>query len=105
MAENFQRHRQAWTQDEIQKLHRLAAKGMSLKGISKAMTRSACFHVPMFPLAARLRSEPNLLQEALVIIDGNGNNAHVVAATRRARTKGIRPGFSPAQARAPPAIS
>jgi hypothetical protein len=40
MAENFQRHRQAWTQDEIQKLHRLAAKGISLKAISKAMTRS-----------------------------------------------------------------
>ena len=40
MAENFQRHRQAWTQDEIQKLHRLAAKGMSLKAISKAMIRS-----------------------------------------------------------------
>ena len=33
--------RQPWTSDEIQKLHRLAAKGMSLKGISKAMTRSA----------------------------------------------------------------
>ena len=32
--------RQPWTSDEIQKLHRLAAKGMSLKGISKAMTRS-----------------------------------------------------------------
>ena len=41
MAENFQRHRQAWTQDEIQKLHRLAGKGMSLKAISKALTRSA----------------------------------------------------------------
>ena len=40
MGETFQRHRQAWTQDEIQKLHRLAAKGMSLKVISKAMTRS-----------------------------------------------------------------
>jgi hypothetical protein len=40
MAENFQRHRQAWTSDEIQKLHRLAGKGMSLKAISKAMTRS-----------------------------------------------------------------
>ena len=40
MAENFQRPRQAWTQDEIQKLHRLAGKGMSLKAISKAMTRS-----------------------------------------------------------------
>jgi hypothetical protein len=40
MAEKFQRHRQPWTSDELQKLHRLAAKGMSLKAISKAMTRS-----------------------------------------------------------------
>ena len=40
MAEKFQRHRQPWTSDEIQKLHRLAAKGMSLKAISKALTRS-----------------------------------------------------------------
>jgi hypothetical protein len=40
MAERFQRHRQPWTQDEIQKLHLLARKGMSLKAISKAMTRS-----------------------------------------------------------------
>lgn len=40
MAERFQRHRQPWTQDEIQKLHLLAGKGMSLKAISKAMTRS-----------------------------------------------------------------
>ncbi len=40
MAERFERHRQAWTQDEVQKLHLLAGKGMSLKAISKAMTRS-----------------------------------------------------------------
>jgi hypothetical protein len=40
MAERFQRHRQPWTQDEIQKLHLLAGKGMSLKAISKALTRS-----------------------------------------------------------------
>lgn len=40
MSERFQRHRQPWTQDEIQKLHLLAGKGMSLKAISKAMTRS-----------------------------------------------------------------
>lgn len=40
MAEKFQRHRQPWTSDEIQNLHRLAAKGMSLKAISKALTRS-----------------------------------------------------------------
>jgi protein ImuB len=63
------------------------------------MTRIACFYVPMFPLAARLRSEPDLLQEALAIIDGNAQNAHVIAATRRARTKGIVPGMSLSQAR------
>ena len=40
MAEKFQRHRQSWTQDEVQKLHLLAGKAMSLKAISKAMTRS-----------------------------------------------------------------
>ena len=40
MAEKFQRHRQPWTQDEVQKLHLLAGKRMSLKAISKAMTRS-----------------------------------------------------------------
>ena len=40
MAERFERHRQPWTQGEVQKLHLLAGKGMSLKAISKAMTRS-----------------------------------------------------------------
>ena len=40
MAEQFERHRQPWRQDEIQKLHLLAGKGMSLKAISKALTRS-----------------------------------------------------------------
>ena len=40
MAEKFARHRQAWTTDEVQKLHLLATKGMSLKAISKALTRS-----------------------------------------------------------------
>src|SRR6266851_5067435 len=61
--------------------------------------RIACLYVPLFPLAARLRSEPDLLNEAVAIVEGNGNNAHVVAATRRARKKGIRPGLSLAQAR------
>ena len=40
MSERFERHRQPWTSDEIQKLHRLAAKGMGLKAIAKALTRS-----------------------------------------------------------------
>lgn len=63
------------------------------------MTRLACFYIPMFVLAARLRSEPDLLNEAVGIVEGNGNNAHIVAATRRARKKGIQPGLSLAQAR------
>ncbi len=40
MAERFERHRQKWTSEEIQKLHMFAKKGMSLKAISKALTRS-----------------------------------------------------------------
>lgn len=40
MAEKFERHRQAWTSEEVQKLHLLAGKGMSLKAISKSLTRS-----------------------------------------------------------------
>jgi protein ImuB len=63
------------------------------------MTRLACFYIPMFVLAARLRSEPDLLNEAVGIVEGNGSNAHIVAATRRARNKGIQPGLSLAQAR------
>ena len=40
MTERFERHRQPWRQDEIQKLHQLAGKGMSLRAIAKALTRS-----------------------------------------------------------------
>jgi len=40
MGERFERHRQPWTSDEIQKLHTLAKKGMALKAIAKALTRS-----------------------------------------------------------------
>jgi hypothetical protein len=40
MAERFERHRQPWRQDEIQKLHQLAAKRMALRAIAKALTRS-----------------------------------------------------------------
>ena len=39
-GEKFERHRQAWRQDEIQKLHLLAGKGQSLRAIAKALTRS-----------------------------------------------------------------
>lgn len=39
-GEAFERHRQPWKTDEIQKLHQLAAKAMSLKAIARALTRS-----------------------------------------------------------------
>lgn len=38
--DRFERHRQPWTTDEIQKLHTLAKKGMALKAIAKALKRS-----------------------------------------------------------------
>ena len=40
MAEKFERHRQPWTYEEIQKLHTCAKKGMSLRAIANALTRS-----------------------------------------------------------------
>lgn len=62
--------------------------------------RLASLFVPLFPLAARLRSEPELREDAVAIVEGNGSAAHVVAATRRARKGGIRPGLTLPQARA-----
>lgn len=38
--ERFERHKQPWRADEIAKLHTLAGKGMALKAIAKALTRS-----------------------------------------------------------------
>ena len=40
VTERFERHRQPWTHEELEKLKLLARKGMALKAISKAMTRS-----------------------------------------------------------------
>ena len=39
-GEKFERHRQPWRQDEIQKLHLLAGKGIALRAIAKALTRT-----------------------------------------------------------------
>jgi hypothetical protein len=40
MNERFERHRQPWRPEEVQKLHTLAKKGMALKAIAKALRRS-----------------------------------------------------------------
>ena len=64
------------------------------------MSWIACLAVPLFPLAARLRSEPDLAGEAVVVVSGNGNAARVVAASRRGRQAGVEPGQTLPQARA-----
>ena len=40
MAEHFVRHRQPWKSEEVAKLRTLASKGMGLRAIAKALTRS-----------------------------------------------------------------
>ena len=40
MGERFERHRQLWRADELAKLRTLVAKGMALRAIAKALTRS-----------------------------------------------------------------
>lgn len=40
LKEQFERHRQPWRPDELAKLRTLATKGMALKAIAKALTRS-----------------------------------------------------------------
>lgn len=62
--------------------------------------RLACLLVPLFPLAARIRCEPDLAAEAAVVVEGNGTAARVVAATRKARQAGVTPGLTLPQARA-----
>ena len=40
MSERFERHRQPWKPEELATLRTLAAKGMGLKAIAKALGRS-----------------------------------------------------------------
>ena len=56
------------------------------------MTRIACLFIPLFPLAARFRAEPELAGEIVAICEGNGSAARVVAASRPARKAGLSPG-------------
>ena len=63
-------------------------------------SRIACVLVPLFPLAARLRSEPDLAGEAVAILAGDGQAARVVAASKPARRAGVRSGLPLREARA-----
>jgi protein ImuB len=63
------------------------------------MPRIACLLVPLFPLAARLRAEPELAGETVAVCEGNGSAARITAASRPARQLGVRAGMTLAQAR------
>lgn len=39
-GDKFERHKQPWRQDELHKLHQMATKGMSVRAIAKALTRT-----------------------------------------------------------------
>jgi protein ImuB len=84
-------------------VHRMSLIDSLQKSVLRTMpgdVRLACVFVPLFPLAARLRSEPDLKGEAVVIVEGNGNAARVIAASRKARRAGIEAGMTLPQSRA-----
>lgn len=65
------------------------------------MSRIACLLVPDLPIAAICRVAPDLVGLPLVVTQGRGPHAEVVAISRAARAAGLRPGrLSAAQARA-----
>jgi len=65
------------------------------------MPRIACLLVPDFPVAALCRADPDLVSLPLALTDGDGPHAPVVAASKAARTRGVKPGRqSVTQARA-----
>jgi protein ImuB len=63
------------------------------------VTRVACIAVPAFPLAARLRQEPELREEPLVVLEKDGEVSYVVAVSLAARRAGLVPGLTLPQAR------
>ncbi|MDX2168054.1 MAG: DNA polymerase Y family protein [Deltaproteobacteria bacterium] len=62
--------------------------------------RLACLHVPDFPLAACCRAEPELRGAPVVVADGAGPRARLVACAPAATALGIAPGLTAAQAQA-----
>lgn len=63
-------------------------------------SRIACLAVPVLPLQAVLRAEPQLLGSTLVVIAGSGERSPILAAALAARQRGVRAGQTVAQARA-----
>jgi protein ImuB len=65
------------------------------------MPRIACLLVPDLPVAAACRADPDLAGLPLALSDGGGAHAPIVAASAKARERGVEPGRQTvAQARA-----
>ncbi len=62
--------------------------------------RLACLYVPVFPLAAWLRAEPELRGTPLAVADGASPRARLVACSPEAGRRGVAPGLTAAQAAA-----
>jgi protein ImuB len=60
--------------------------------------RIACIHVAAFPLAAWLRTDPELRGAAVVVIDAPGPRARIVACAPEAAQRGVAVGMTAAQA-------
>lgn len=60
--------------------------------------RLACLHVPRFPVAAWLRADPELDGAPLVVAEGEGARARVVAVSEQAAQAGVFAGMTVAQA-------
>jgi protein ImuB len=61
------------------------------------MTCFACIFVPDFPVEARLRVEPELRPQAVVVLEGTVPLQKVFAVNEKARRAGIEPGMSKIQ--------
>ena len=62
--------------------------------------RIACLLVPDLPLYAELRARPELRGQPLVVTNGPGGRSEILAVSREAAGRGVRPGLTLPQARA-----
>ena len=69
------------------------------------MTGFACIFVPDFPVEARLRVEPDLRSQAVVVLEGTVPLQKVFAVNEKARHAGVEPGMSKLQIEACPGLA
>jgi len=65
----------------------------------------ACIYVPNFPVAAALRTEPELQTQAIAIFEGKPPLEQIIAVNEKACERGISPGMTKAQAELCPELA